>query len=261
MQNRFTQWGVGAVASLWTLALGSAAQAQVTVFAQDLSGFNAAAGNPPISIDFDGIAPGTDIGSQTIAGVLFQALGSPLIVVRGADTTTVGGYSGVLDPDTNKLFPTSGENVLSPGGTTLGPGPDAAIEQDSLQLTFATPLTAFGFDHLSQSADGFSFTSIQVFDTSNALLFSGTVPISNINGQGGGAPGGADFWGIVSQSANIARIVINEGDGDSSFPDNNIGYDTFRFVPSINSANAPEPATASLLTLCLIPLAARLRRR
>ena len=56
--------------------------------------------------------------------------------------------------------------------------------------SFGEPVSAFGFDHLSQSADGYSFTSIQVFDPSNVLLFSGTVPISNIGGMGGGAPGG-----------------------------------------------------------------------
>jgi hypothetical protein len=88
-----------------------------------LAGFNTAAGAPPISIDFDGIAPGTNLNGMTLAGVTFQpsATGAPLLVVPGNDTFTPSGFSGVDDPATNRLFPTSGANVLSPGGLRLGP--------------------------------------------------------------------------------------------------------------------------------------------
>ena len=207
----------------------SAFAASVTVFAQDLNGFNAAAGNPPIGVDFDSTAPGTDIGGTTINGVLFTATGSPLIVVKGADTQTSGAYSGVVDASTNKLLPTSGANVLSPGGAVLSPGPDAAVEDDGVEIEFDSPVKAVGFDHLSQSADGFGFTSVQVFDDANNSLFSGTIPISNVGGLPGGNPGGADFWGIVSDTANIDVVRITEGDADANFPDNNIGFDTLRF--------------------------------
>ena len=125
----------------------------------------------------------------------------------------------MIDPTTNKLFPTTGLNVLSPGGTTLGPGPNPAVENDGLSLTFSSPLAAFGFDHLSQSADGFSFTSVQVFDAANNLVFSGGIPISNVGGVvggvRGGAPGGADFWGVVVTGTDrIGRVVITESDSD-----------------------------------------------
>ena len=33
-----------------------------------------------------------------------------------------------IDASTNRLLPTSGENVLSPGGANLAPGPNAALE-------------------------------------------------------------------------------------------------------------------------------------
>ena len=72
----------------------------------------------------------------------------------------IGGkaFAGAPNPANNTLGATSGANVLSPGGVTLGPGPDDAVENDDLTLEFATPVSAFGFDHLAQSADGFSFT-------------------------------------------------------------------------------------------------------
>lgn len=223
------------VPALSALVFAANAHAGVIVYSLTanggLAGFNAAAGSPAVSINFDSIAAGTNVGGTTISGITFNALGSPLIVVNGNATTTSGVYSGAPNPATNKLFPTSGANVLSPGGTTLGPGPDGAIENDDLELIFVTPLGAFGFDHLSQSADGNGFTTITVFNQANAPIFSGGIPISNLGG--GGAPGGADFWGIATTGADlIGRIVINEDDGNNVFPDNNIGFDTFRFAPA-----------------------------
>ena len=241
----------------------SAACAGVVVFSQDLSGFNAAAGDPPIAVDFDSIAAGTDIGGQSIGGATFTATGSPLIVVEGADTQTSGAYSGVLDANTNKLFPTSGANVLSPGGGVLSPGPDPAVENDGVNIVFDNPISAFGFDHLSQSADGFSFSNIQVFDAADAPLFSGSIPISNVGNLGGGAPGGADFWGIVSDAAVIKRVLITEGDGDASFPDNNIGFDTLRFGIAGPPPPPPTgiPLPAALYTAPLMFGAAAWARR
>lgn len=208
-------------------AVGLPRASAVTIYAQNLAGFNAASGNAPIAINFDTIASGTNLGGQTIAGLKFIQTGSPLLVV--SSTQTVGVYAGAPNPATNFLPPTTGQHVLSPGGSNLAPGPDPDIEWDSLTLEFDTPTRAFGFDHLSQSADGYSFTSIAVYDSSNLLLYSNFLPISNL-GYGGGSPGGADFWGIVSESANIKRIVITESDGNDQFPDNNIGFDTFRFT-------------------------------
>jgi hypothetical protein len=202
---------------IWSSLIGLSASATMSAHAGvivysislngGLAGFDAAAGNPPISIDLDGIAHGTSITGQTISGVTFSkpdASYADLIVVNGNNTTTSGGsYSGVINATTNKLFPTSGANVLSPGGSTLGPGLNDPVEKDGVQLVFATPLAAFGLDHLSQSADGVSFTTFQVFNQSNGLLASGTLPISNVGGLGGGAPGGADFWGVIATGADL----------------------------------------------------------
>ena len=239
---------------------GATAQAQIQIYAQDLSGFNFAAGNPPISLDFDSIAPDTDITGAHFAGMTLLGPGAPLIVVRGADTFTPGGFNGVIDPATNKLAPTSGQNVLSPGGRVLGPGPNSAVEDDDLTIVFDAPVASFGFDHLSQSADGFSFTGIEVFDDNNNSLYSGAVPISNVGGIGGGAPGGADFWGVVSQSSNIKRIVINEQDGDGQYPDCNIGFDTFRYVVPASGAT-PAPGSLFIALTGAVPGVLLLRRR
>jgi len=196
----------------------------VVLYSKNKPGFIAAAPAAGVRANFDGIATGTNIANQIIGGMKFIQTGAPLIVVRGADTETSGAFTGAPNPASNQLLPTSGENVLSPGGTHLGPGPDPSTEDDSLTIIFDPPVRAFGFDHISQSADGFSFTSIAVKNGTGNSLFVGSVAISTLGG--GGAPAGADFWGIVSSQADIASVVITEGDNNSQFPDCNIGYDT-----------------------------------
>ena len=214
-----------------------------TEFPNDLAGFNAAATNPPISIDFDSIAANTDITNSIISGVTFEGPGSNLIVVIGANTFTPPEFTGIVDANTNRLFPTTNFNVLSPGGLELGAGPDAAVEEDDLTLIFNSAVPSFGFDILYQSRDGFSFTTITVFDSSNVQIFSASAPTF---GSGGGDPGGSVFWGIVAGGGeDIKKIVINEFDDNGIFPDSNIGFDTFRFfVPDpINGPDVPIGGT------------------
>lgn len=226
-----------------------AAQAQVTVHALDLAGFNAAAGNLSIMVDFDSILPGTNIGGSTLASLTFNQLGSPLQVVRASDTyTPVGIFGNVIDESTNTLPATSGLNILSPGGIRLDN--DFANQLDSAEFVLSSPASSFGFDILWQSRDGLTFgVDIQVYDTMDMLLYSGAVPM------GGGffsGPGGSDFWGITSTSANIKRIVVDDTDNDSNFPDANIGYDTFRFGGQQAVALTPElPAGVQAIPVLL----------
>ena len=210
----------------------------VLEFYGDLAGFNAAAGSPPVVIDFDGIAAGTDISGASFAGIVLNRrtvplVSAPLIVVRGADTFTPAGFTGVVNAATNKLFPTSGVNVLSPGGLTLAPGPNPLVENDDLEILFDPPTAAFGFDLLFQELDCCSFTGMTVYDAAgNVLLFRASIPTGTvIPGPGQLFPGGAWFVGVASD-VEIARVVIDELDGDSGFPDSNIGFDTLRVAPN-----------------------------
>jgi hypothetical protein len=141
---------------------------------------------------------------------------------------------------------TSGTNILSPGGAFLGPGPDPDIEDDSLTLTFEPPVRAFGFDHLSQQADGLGYTRVCVIGVEGQELLCSTIDISYAApdpdrwpGEQGfgkthfwGTPGSAaDFWGVVSAAADIRAVIITEHDDNDQNPDCNIGFDSLRYAP------------------------------
>jgi hypothetical protein len=230
------------------------ATAGVMVFPMNEAGFLGATGALQ-TLNFDSIAPGTNITGQVIQGIEFQAPGSPLIVVDAASTATTGGFSNTVDTSLNRLYATSGRNVLSPGGAELAPGPDPAREADSLTLVFHNPVVAFGLDLLWQQADPSSLTDVRVFDDNNVLLHSarlGSTPQVNGNGW----TGGSDFFGVVATGGTlIGRIEFIEMDGDNRYPDSNIGYDSMRFQGS----DVPEPASMALVGAGL--LAAGLMRR
>ncbi len=232
------------------------ANAGVLVFSMDQAGFNGATGSLS-SINFDSITAGTDITGQTIQGIEFQGPGSPLIVVAAADTATTPGFTNTADINLNRLFATSGPNVLSPGGTQLAPGPNAALEEDSLTLVFHTPVTAFGLDLLWQQADGASFTDIRVFDDANNLVFS-SMAASSVLASGAGWSGGSDFFGVVATGGTLlGRIEFIENDNDHRYADSNIGFDSIRFETS----DVPEPASLALVGTGLVVLSLVRRRK
>ena len=229
-----------------TLALGLAAasaHAQIATYDFDLAGFTAA-GGAGVAVDFDSTPDETAFEGMSLAGATFHGPKSPLFVVDGNQTVTPDDFDGIY-----KLFPTSGNNVLSPGGKDLGF--DLAVQQDAIDVSFAAPIRSFGFDMLFQSDDFLTFARVQFYDASNNLLLDYGLP-ANPNAGGGGAPGGAEFYGFISTNTDISRIVISEGDDDSSNPDANIGIDTLRFEA------VPEPASLAALGL---GAAAMLRRR
>src|SRR5581483_8494836 len=144
-------------------------------FFTSLTSFNAAAGSHPIGLDFEDLNENTDITSPygyTLRGVKFDkrtTSSAPLVVVKGANTFTGTGFSNAPNPAANTLSPTSGQNVLSPGGAALVPGPDPG-QEDGLQLTFGPPVASVGFDVLFQSLDCCAAVSIQVLGPSGELL-------------------------------------------------------------------------------------------
>jgi hypothetical protein len=225
------------------------AAATVIFYQDDLPAFESAAGIPvPIQLDFDALPPGTDLSGASVAGVTLNSPdGNSLEVVQGLSTFTPGGFTGVIDADTNVLFPTSGSNVLSPGGEALVPGP-ALAEMDSLEILFDTPQLAVGLDVLFQSLDsGVTTPTVEAFDSLGSSL-----GVVGITGTGpGGSPGAAVFIGLVSDDPTtyISRLLVSEFDNNAEFPDSNIGYDTLRFA-------VPEPGTGLLLLAGLVLLAA-----
>jgi hypothetical protein len=204
----------------------------VSPFINDPAGFNSAIGTPSITIDFDNIPGDRNITGTNISGAIFNtgnpsAPSAPLFVVAGAETVTPGGFAGVIDPATNKLLPTTGSHVLSPGGRELAPGPNPLVEDDSLRVTFAAPVAAVGFDLLFQELDCCSLVGVTVRGPLGEILYANPDVPTGVEG-GGGAPGGSIFIGFVSGTANIQEIVVTESDNDTMFPDSNIGYDSFR---------------------------------
>lgn len=252
MKNRNT--GI-AIFCLILAVMVSPAAAVVTAYYEDLTGFNTAAGSPPVIVNFDAVAPGTDISGTALSGITFDkgdmpAPSAPLIVITAADSYTPAGFT--WSGPANKLLATSGNNVLSPGGIELAPGqpPNPTVENDDLIMTFAEPVEAAGFDLLYQSKDGASYVGIAVYDKDDNVIYSnGFIPVTAESGS----VGGAEFVGFVSDSRNIKKIVIDEFDGNEVNPDANIGFDTLRAprsdipVPEFSSFILPAMMIMGLL--------------
>ena len=223
-------------------ALDSSAT-QIQFFQGDAGAFKRAADFPPVMVDFDEIKPGTDLSGKALDDVRFERAGisaAPLIVVRGAETFTPAGYrcEPLGDRSLHKLFPTTGGNVLSPGGTELAPGPNPALEDDGLVMVFKNPVSAVGFDILWQSADG-DKRDVTLLDKDGHALFSQTVRL-DLNAPGMSPPGGNAFVGFVATSNTIARVVVGEEDNDNCREDANTGYDTIRFKRTTPSPQLPR---------------------
>jgi hypothetical protein len=246
-----------ALAALAALAFATPASATL-VFFGDLTNFNLATGAPPVSLDFDSIAPGTDLAGSNLGGLAFSSgAGNTLEVVDASTTFTAGGFVPPGGDTDNRLFATSGANVLSPGGAALVPGPDLG-QEDSLTITFTRPISALGLDILFQSLDGVSFLSISATDT-NGSAVTGNIGIPALpNGSDPASPssaGGSTFVGIVSD-VDLVSITFIDSDANNANPDSNIGYDSFRFFP----AQVPEPSAILLLALGVAGLAAASRK-
>lgn len=213
-----------AIASVGLFGLTSeASHAQIAVYPLDLYYFKQASPAASIRVDFENVAPGTDITGWVFGGVRLEANTTALQVVNAAETYSGPGFFGMVTAD-HRLFATSGTKVVSPGGVLLAIGPNTAYEDDGLDVWLNPPVKAFGIDVLSQSCDGMSTVSYTAYDAGGAVLSAGGVSISAL-------PmfiGGASFFGLVSDRANIARVVFTEHDADRQRPNSNVGYDTIR---------------------------------
>lgn len=195
----------------------------------DRSSFNADANTGATLIeDFDGYASLTDLTNQTLSGMTLTGVNAnmPLIVIEGA--------TGVRNP----MSPSTGKNLLSPGGSNAG------LEDDDLNILFTTPVQAFGLDVVFDVPDGASFVSVTFRDVTGAIISqNGFIPCPS------GAPG-YQFVGYVSDSANIASVSFDEFDGSAN--DDNVGYDTL-------TVSVPTPGALALLGMA--GLTTKRRRR
>ena len=196
----------------------------------ELAAFNIEARNPGIAVDFEEIAPDTNINGLTINGATFKSVVNSLTVVTAVDTFTPSGFRNIPNPETNTLSATTGTMILSPGGVELVPGPDPR-EIDDLQISFAAPIKAFGIDILFQSLDSSSYINVRLLrgDVEIAVVqvFTPNLP--------GGSPAGSHFIGFISvvSETDFDTIQFRESDSDANYPDANIGYDTLYFAQAI----------------------------
>ncbi len=176
-------------------------------------------------INFDNYPAGANFTNRTEIGVKFEAPGSgPLLVMPGSP--------GIRNP----LSPSSGANVLSPGGS------DLISENDDLTLVFNVPVQAAGLDVVFDVPDGQSFVSVTFKDASGNTLATQN-PISAPNGSPG-----YQFVGYVSSASNIKSIVIDEFDPSSN--DDHVAYDSIVFSAQQRET---EPNT-DLVTATALPL-------
>ena len=224
------RWIVGAV-----LIFAAPHSYTVTTFYYDLQSF---LDDPRVTntgmINFDNLSPGTDLTGHRIGDVTFLAPGaSPLEVITGST-----GVRGAMTPRT---LP----NILSPGGSNTS----SSFENDDLELIFTAPIPFFGIDVVFEETDG-SFTSVTFKDSGDVTLDSdGFIPDPNIGFE-------YRFVGLVSDSAEIARVILDEFDG--SPPDDHIAYDNLVLPATV----IPESSSTGLMFLVvLIPrIVQRLKR-
>jgi hypothetical protein len=220
------------VGCLALLSLPASLPAQALIYTRSTFMEDPAA-NTSTVIDFDTIATGTDLALQTMAGATFTALAAtPLEVITGS--------SGVR----YTMSPSTGLNVLSPGGN------NPSLEDDDLQITFASPMQAAGLDVVLDDPDGYSYVSVSFYGPAGELLAQNTFIPAPF-----GAPG-YQFVGLIANPTGpwITKIVIDEYDGSAN--DDNIAFDSLVFATPI-----PEPATVALQLLGVAALAAWRRCR
>jgi hypothetical protein len=180
-------------------------------------------------VDLDALPLGAIGDGTTLGGVRLSFPGSPgVLVEQRASATPEGRFTRVIDVSLHRLEATSGTRLISPGGALLGPGPDAAVELDHLTLEFAPPVRGAWIDVLFQSLDGGSGVRLR------ATLLDGSVherelaiPVREVEGF---SASGAVTAGLRLTKGRLTRLEFIESDGDATFPDANVGYDTLRVL-------------------------------
>ncbi len=178
----------------------------------------------PTLVDFESVPLGPFPGGTTLEGVRFEFPGSPGQIVLSGDTRTPErAFSRVIDPSRYHLDGTAGPRILSPGGAMLGPGPDAAVEQDHLTLHFDPPVRGAWIAVLLQSLDGRSHVDVR------ATLEDGRTDLRTLEiphyGDTSLDLSGHITAGLRAPQSPLVRLEFIESDSDAQFADCNVGYD------------------------------------
>jgi hypothetical protein len=212
------------------------AEATATMYFDGAAFRSLLSGSPLAEVDFDDIAPGTDLTNSSMLGMRFE---QPNFGCGGHAYRCGTQPSGRLVviggiPGNPGLPPSTQPNLLSPGGSDISTCSDPLVDNDDLQIVFMPPVSSFGVDVVFKSPDGASYVGIRILDgTGSTIAESSFIPMSHLVGS-------AQFVGVVSDAADIATVQIDEYDDNCSNPDEHVGYDSV--VVSIT--NAPPIANA-----------------
>lgn len=198
------------LAAGWLAVAGHHASAQTQISSSSSSLLTGAT-----VISFETVTAGSAYSSLTVSGVTFSAEATKFITVDSS-------YAGVYNNSGQSL-----QNTYS--GTAFG----------NLTITFATPVSAFGFNWGASDATW----TLTAFDASNNTLEAFALPITSSSNAG-------EFYGLGGYSTAIAKATLVGPTSDYIFVDN------FKFVA------VPEPSVCALAlgVAALAVMAGRKRR-
>ena len=144
-------------------------------------------------------------------GVDWSAFGADGAVISTPDSRTVGGVT-VGVSSSQGIVERYNEGSSFTGNFAVGDRliGDAGSQSDSFIIRFGSPVQGFGTQIDSHYASGAYSGNVEVFSTSNALLFTAPFSGTNTFAEDNSAP----FVGITSDIANISYAVflLNQSD-------------------------------------------------
>jgi len=201
---------------------------QTIITFSSLSGFNTAIGAGPVTVE--------DFTSSNHFPIITGILNSltNLVVTSGPAITP-----GLIQPGVTYSTPVGSGNFfnIDSGGGFTGGFLDTVTSNGPLTITFAGPVSAFGFDTSTIVGPSFAIT----------INFTSGSPYTNTFSTVSTVP---SFYGFQSTSTNISSVIVGGGTTQFTF-----AIDNFRFT------SVPEPGTVWLMGGGVALLAVLYRRR